>query len=127
MPPVLPEVTGSTPGVQNAPSALPRPTASPLRFSRPYYELGDRSKKGSDDIKKLQKFLNEQTCAGCKLAPQKWDNKSKFPGGSGRETNVFGIRTEKALMNFQRANGLQADGILGPKTQAVIYRLTGGK
>lgn len=34
---------------------------------------------------------------------------------------VFGERTEEALVEFQRAHGLRADGIAGPRTLAVLY------
>ena len=34
---------------------------------------------------------------------------------------VFGERTEEALVEFQRAHGLRADGIAGPRTLAALY------
>lgn len=37
--------------------------------------------------------------------------------------NTFGTNTEKAVIAFQKANGLEPDGIVGPKTQAKINLL----
>ena len=34
---------------------------------------------------------------------------------------VFGARTEEALIEFQRAHGLPADGLAGPRTLASLY------
>ena len=33
---------------------------------------------------------------------------------------IFGAQTEAATRQFQRANGLMADGIIGPKSWAVL-------
>lgn len=60
----------------------------------------------SDLVKMLQVYLNNH---GFILA-------DSGPGSPGNETKYFGPRTRQALMLFQTANGLVADGILGPKT-----------
>ncbi|NET32186.1 MAG: hypothetical protein F6K19_09300 [Cyanothece sp. SIO1E1] len=41
---------------------------------------------------------------------------------NGPSTGLFGVITLEALVEFQRANGLAADGILGPDTQAALER-----
>lgn len=38
----------------------------------------------------------------------------------GKIDNVFGPKTKKAVQEYQRANGLEADGIAGPKTWAKL-------
>ena len=42
------------------------------------------------------------------------------PGSKGKETKTFGPATKKALINYQKSKGLNPDGILGPKTRAMI-------
>ena len=62
-------------------------------------------KKGSrgSDVKELQQRLNEL------------DYSCGTPDG------IFGAGTEEAVRKFQRVNGLTADGIAGPATQAKLY------
>lgn len=47
------------------------------------------------------------------------------------EDGIFGVLTEEAVKNFQSANGLKADGVVGDKTWAIILQkkvtLTGAK
>ena len=38
----------------------------------------------------------------------------------GKIDNVFGPKTKKAVQEYQRANGLEDDGIAGPKTWAKL-------
>lgn len=62
------------------------------------------------EVKELQKFLNTHG----------------FPvslsgaGSLGNETTYFGLRTKAAVILFQKAKGLVPDGIVGPKTRAMM-------
>jgi peptidoglycan hydrolase-like protein with peptidoglycan-binding domain len=38
----------------------------------------------------------------------------------GAKDGIFGAKTERAVMAFQRAKGLEADGIVGPKTWGAL-------
>lgn len=44
----------------------------------------------------------------------------------GKIDGVKGKQTKKAIKNFQEANGLQADGVVGPKTWDVLSRYMSG-
>src|SRR5699024_5905758 len=44
-----------------------------------------------------------------------------------KTTDYFGTMTQKALMNFQRANGLAVDGSFGPASHRKMNSLLGGK
>jgi len=78
-------------------------------YGRGYYELGDQD----PSIHGIQKFLNEQ---GYPLT-------ENGPGSPGNETDVFGPRTLQAAKAFQEANGLTADGLVGPKTIAKMNEI----
>lgn len=53
-------------------------------------------------------------------------NRGYFPKNVS-STGYYGSITKRAVMNFQRANGLRADGIAGPATlRAMGYSGTGG-
>lgn len=42
----------------------------------------------------------------------------------GTEDGIFGKNTKSAVQDFQRASGLIADGIIGPKTWSAVHALT---
>lgn len=67
--------------------------------------------KGSD-VKILQQFLIDQN-KGTKAKSLK----------SHGATNNFGQLTKQALIEWQKANGLKADGIFGPKSSGFINNL----
>lgn len=73
------------------------------------FKRGDGIGKGSEDVKKLQEALQD---AGYEL--------SKF-GADGQ----YGKETEEAVKAFQRAQGIVADGIVGPETIAKLQEATG--
>ncbi len=87
------------------------------------YQFSRNLSSGSsgEDVKMLQKFLNDH---GNTVA-------SSGPGSPGNETNYFGPATKTALSNFQRENGIfPASGYFGPKTREFInsrVRLLSGK
>lgn len=59
-----------------------------------------------DDVKELQSYLNNH---GYPIS-------LTGPGSKGYETTKFGPLTKKAVIAFQKANGLTPDGIVGLKT-----------
>lgn len=65
-----------------------------------------------NEVKLLQIFLNKK---GYIIS---------FSGGGsiGNETNFFGAKTKKALKMFQKDNNSIPDGIVGPKTRALINK-----
>lgn len=85
-----------------------------IGYGRPRYELIDGKvtaedmpliKKGSkgDAVRKLQEMLNAK---GYKLT----------------EDGDFGSKTEAAVKAYQKANGLEVDGEVGPMTWGVIFK-----
>lgn len=86
-------------------------TSSSSSSSSPkVYKLGDRTlKNGSkgDDVKELQELL---LAAGHEL---------------GKADGIFGAKTEEAVRAFQRASGLDVDGIAGRLTLAALTALDG--
>ena len=62
-----------------------------------------RTGSSGQDVKDAQRLLN---LAGAKLT----------------EDGIFGMNTSKEVKNFQSAKGLDADGIIGPKTWAALLR-----
>lgn len=66
----------------------------------------------SSNIKSLQKFLSDSSSGPKAKALEKHGL-----------TNNFGPLTKSALAEWQKANGLKADGILGPKTKAKIIEI----
>lgn len=62
-----------------------------------------RTGSSGQDVKDAQRLLN---LAGAKLT----------------EDGIFGTNTNKEVKNFQRAKGLDVDGIIGPKTWAALLK-----
>lgn len=52
---------------------------------------------------------------------------SKLYGEVGTADGVFGAKTANAVRAFQRENGLVVDGIIGPRTWAVLSSIEGGR
>jgi hypothetical protein len=67
----------------------------------------------SPEVLVIQQFLNAH---GFLLA-------DTGPGSPGLETSIFGPKTYRALVQFQRANRLPSTGFFGPLTQATIGRI----
>jgi hypothetical protein len=65
-----------------------------------------------NEVKELQKFLNAHNYLVATTGA----------GSSGLETTKFGSLTKKALIKFQLANSLVGDGLVGPKTRAVLNK-----
>lgn len=63
-----------------------------------------------EDVLALQVFLNTH---GYVIA-------TTGAGSVGHETKTFGKATLSALIKFQKANGLNGDGVMGPKTIEII-------
>jgi uncharacterized repeat protein (TIGR03803 family) len=64
----------------------------------------------SPEVKCLQQYLNTH---GFPVS-------LTGPGSLGQETNFFGTKTKVAVVLFQKAHNLVPDGIVGPKTKAVM-------
>ena len=64
-------------------------------------------------IKTVQQFLNSKGYTVSKTGV----------GSKGNETSYFGLQTKKALIKFQKDNKLTPNGILGPKTKALIKKI----
>jgi len=62
------------------------------------------------DVFVLQKFLNSH---GFIIA-------TSGPGSKGKENTYFGLKTQKAVKAFQKAQGISAIGVVGPMTQKSI-------
>ncbi|MCF7831358.1 MAG: peptidoglycan-binding protein [Candidatus Pacebacteria bacterium] len=69
-----------------------------------------------DDVLKLQQFLNSDPATQLAVVGA---------GSPGNETRYFGPLTDAAVKKFQEKHGLTVDGIVGPKTLAVIKALLG--
>lgn len=95
----------STPALVSIPISLYSMQTS---FSRDM-SIGD---KGSD-IQYLQKILNNY---GYFVA-------TSGPGSPGRETEIFGSLTRRAVMKLQKDYGLPVTGYFGPLTRLVVWYL----
>jgi hypothetical protein len=89
----------------NTPTNTPPPTP-------PVFTYPKSLKPGinNEDIKELQHYLNTH---GFPVS-------LTGPGSLGLETNFFGPKTKAAVILFQKAKGLVPDGIVGPKTKAMM-------
>ncbi|MEI6022420.1 MAG: peptidoglycan-binding domain-containing protein [bacterium] len=79
------------------------------------YTFTKTLKQGSKgaDVKNLQKFLNE--CPDTKVT------------AAGKETTSFGAGTKKAVIAFQKKNGLPTTGTFGPASAAAAVKAQAAK
>lgn len=102
--------SGSIPVRRALPVPQAYPVASPAPSMAPLSTKILKWKSVGVEVQQLQRYLNTR---GFSVAP--------FGVGSlGRETQYFGLATKAALIRFQKAHGLVGDGIVGPKTYAVM-------
>lgn len=99
-----PQVTIAT-YTTEVPTATPSPTPGPVALlpANSRYETLRYQDRG-DDVRKLQKKLIEL---------------GYMPEGSA--DGAYGYQTYNAVRDFQRANGLDADGVAGPATLTNLY------
>lgn len=84
-----------------------------MRPSRAHSAKISSSAIPGPDVLLLQKFLNAQ---GFLIA-------QTDPGSRGNETTIFGGRTYRALVRYQKAHALPSTGFLGPITRRTISKL----
>ena len=98
---------GTTPAAETPASTGPAPTTpaptTPIVTPTPTPPSLQIGFKGSDEVRALQKRLKE------------------LGYYNGSVDGDFGEKTEKAVKEFQSANGLKADGKVGEKTKAILY------
>jgi len=75
-------------------------------------KIRNNLKKGmtNNDVKSLQIYLNNHGYIISEIGP----------GSKGNETTYFGLKTKNAVILFQKANNLIADGIVGTKTREIL-------
>lgn len=101
-----PSVTATlVPHMTEAPTATPSPTPQPVPTITPNlrYETVKYQDRGTA-VRKLQTRLIEL---------------GYMPAGSA--DSAYGYQTYNAVRDFQRANGLEADGVAGPATLTNLY------
>ena len=104
--PALAPLINPMPATQfSSPVSSVSPNPYKLRITKNLY-LGDKGQ----EVVVLQEFLQK--------------NKLGIPS-DGPVTGYLGKVTQKAIINFQKANGLAAVGIVGPKTRDLINSLIG--
>lgn len=87
--------------VTPVPTATPAPTPTPTKVPTYYASLSEGSR--GDKVKALQQALIDLGYL------------------TGRADGSFGTMTRNAVIDFQKANGLIADGIAGSATQWLLY------
>ena len=104
-----PKVT--TPTVVVPPVTPTTPTVTPTTPSTPHiFTKTLKLNNKGDEVKYLQIYLNTHGYTVAK----------KGVGSLGKESNLFGPATKKALMKFQKDHNLKPDGILGPKSRELM-------
>lgn len=112
MPTAAPTVEAAvtfSPFQTEVPTATPAPSPAPVPQMTPnsrYETL--RFNDRNNDVRRLQKRLIEL---------------GYMPSGS--SDGAYGYQTYNAVRDFQRANGLEADGVAGPKTLTYLYENPG--
>ena len=82
------------------------------------------------NVRMLPEFDASKIVAGSITADkittgQYWDNYPKQPGGPDAEVSDENVwENYRDIREFQRENGLEPDGIIGSKTQAMIQELS---
>jgi surface protein len=100
---VNPTIIAALPG-----SVIPSPPYLPTSFTRSL-QLGS----SGVDVKSLQQFLNDRG----------YTVSSTGPGSKGNETAYFGSATKRALIAYQKTNGISpAVGFFGPLTRAHVQK-----
>jgi hypothetical protein len=100
------QTTGSYPIGHIKPQ--PNPTSGTPSSSNIIRNL--KLRMNGDDVKSLQIYLNTHG----------YPVSATGPGSLNNETTFFGLKTKAAVMAFQKAHGLTPDGIVGPKTRALM-------
>jgi len=88
-------------GIQASPTTTPPTSSSATTWQSRTLKLTTPHMMG-DDVKTLQTYLNTHGY-DCGIAD-----------------GVFGLKTKQVIINFQIANGLTPDGVVGPLTQAKL-------
>lgn len=87
-------------------------TLQTCMFFKQYGYVGYRFNTSGAGVKAIQGALNEL---------------SEYPGMRhyycGKVDSLWGPQTQKALINFQRDQGLSPDGIAGPATWEALHRI----
>jgi peptidoglycan hydrolase-like protein with peptidoglycan-binding domain len=97
--------------VQSASTTAPRPpTTAPTTTTRTFTVLPTSALKPGDTGTQVRELQRALTALG--YSP-------------GVADGNYGPATERAVARFQRASGLTADGIFGPKTRGALRRAAG--